>query len=163
MKPTHALWFSDQNPQCFKDIPITHNIPYNLTMAALKFPPNHKWHLKENLSRPKVKKLMKKFFIEPEMKSLLIGADEIKEKGFPQRVFCKVDVFCKGKKFTNSKDKVKGDPWWEETRFTDKDLLKKFEISAEGVLKKKKVKQIIDRITHIEEIANISEITKLLK
>ena len=59
--------------------------------------------------------------------------------------------------------KVKGYPWWKETRFTDKDLLKKFKICTEGVLNRKRVEQIIDRITHLEKITNISELTKLLK
>ena len=36
-------------------------------------------------------------------------------------------------------DKVKEDPWWEDTRFTDEDLLEKFEICAEKILNKKRV------------------------
>lgn len=58
---------------------------------------------------------------------------------------------------------MKGDPWWEDTKFTDEDLLEKFEICAEEVLNKKRVNQIIDRIMHLEEITNILELTKLLK
>ena len=64
--------------------------------------------------------------------------------------------------FSKSADKVKGDPWWKETKFTDDDLKKKLETCTEGMLDKKKSDQIVAKVMNLEKIANLSEITGLL-
>jgi len=161
-RPFHALRFGEQDIQIIKNIPCTHNIPYNLTMAALKISPNSKWHAKENTENSKVKQLMKKIFTVPSGEALVIGVEDIKKCGFPKRIFSRVDIFYKGKIYSKSNDRVKGDPWWKETKFTDNDLKNKFETCAEGILDNKKISQVIDKIMNLEEIEDISEITELL-
>jgi len=162
LRPFHAVGFSEQNVQIIKGIPCTHNVPYNLAMAALKIPPNQKWHLKENTTNSKTQRLMKKIFTKPSGEASMVGVEDIKKYGFPRKIYSSVEVYAKGKIFSESADKVKGDPWWKETRFTDEDLLKKFEICAEEIFDRKKINQIIEKIMHLEKIGDISELTKLL-
>ncbi len=163
LRPSHALGFADQNVRNSHGIPCTHNIPYNLAMGAFGKPATHEWHAQENSSDPRVRAFMQKVFTQPSGKAPQTGVEDIRACGFPKRIFSQVDVTCGGKTFSKSADKVKGDPWWEETRFTEQDCFDKLAGCAAGTLSEKQVEAAWEGIMNLENVTDVSEVTRLLR
>ncbi|NLW49950.1 MAG: MmgE/PrpD family protein [Candidatus Brocadiaceae bacterium] len=163
LRPSHAMGFADQTVQVMQGIPCTHNIPYNLAMAAFGMTPTHEWHAEGNADDPKVRAFMRKVFTQPSGEAPRTGVEDIRACGFPKRIFSQVDVQCAGKAFSKSADRVKGDPWWEETKFTDRDRFDKLTRCAAGTLGRERTEAVWECIMGLEDTADVAALAELLR
>lgn len=164
LRPAHAIGFANQEVEIEQGIPCSHNIPYNLALAAFGVvKPTAQWHAGSHGENPEIRALMRKIFTQPSGEAAMVGVEDIKECGYPKEMFSQVDVYCRGKMFSRRSLRSKGDPWWPETRFTDEDLAAKLERCAEGAFDNRQTQEIIQTVMHLEELDDLSTFAALLK
>ena len=64
--------------------------------------------------------------------------------------------------FSGEACRAKGDPWWPETRLSDKELLGKLLQSGEGTLRRGEAERLFDMVMHLEKQRDVSVLGGLL-
>ncbi len=110
----------------------------------------------------------KKVTFEPPMAEKAL--DEL--WAFPRRarpvsVPTTVEVVARNRVFRERIEFARGDPWSPESIMTDEEMAEKFRVNAVSILKdsdawKNKVNKAIEVINGLEELKDITELTKLL-
>jgi len=158
VRPSHAVGFAVQTlPERFR-MPFTHNIPFNFAQAALGRVPGAEWHDASALRDPGVKAFMKKVFVHPLGEALTVGVEDIYRYGFPREIPARVEIAARQGRFTGEACRAKGDPWWKETRLSDKELFDKLHRGCADTLPRGEAKRLFDMIMELENIQDVTAI-----
>lgn len=140
-----------------------HSIPYNIAVAAMGCKPGRDWQSLEMVRNPKVKSLAKRVRIEenPEATNVIFS-EMSKYRGGIKRLPTKVEVVARGKVFDGFTEYAKGDPWAPGMAMTDEELKQKFRDNASWKLRNSQVEKLIETIYSLEEVDDLSNLTKML-
>lgn len=158
VRPSHAVGFSMQTLPEQSQMPFTHNIPFNFAQAAYGRTPNAEWHDRRYLKHPRVKQFMKKIFTHPLGEALTVGVDDIYRYGFPREIPARVEIMAGKRRFVGEAQRVKGDPWWKETRLSDKELFHKLALGCQDGLPRAEINRLFDGLMNLEKMADVSVI-----
>ncbi len=130
------------------------NAAYPFAAAAFRLLPGPSWQSNEALINPRILSFMDKVTMGtyPKYGELLLED--------PRSPITRVDVVARGKTFTEERRWIKGNPYPESARMTDKDLIEKFKNNASGVLPHEKQDRAVEAIMEIEKLDNIGELIK---
>lgn len=162
VRPSHAVGFAVQVLPESSRMPFTHNIPFNFAQAVMGRAPNAQWHDPQALRDPQVKRFMKKVFVHPLGEALTVGVKDILSYGFPREIPARVAITARQGAFSGEACRAKGDPWWPETRLSDKELLGKLLQSGEGTLRRGEAERLFDMVMHLEKQRDVSVLGGLL-
>jgi 2-methylcitrate dehydratase PrpD len=162
VRPSHAVGFAVQVLPERSRMPFTHNIPFNFAQAVLGRSPGAQWHDAAALREPRVKAFMKKVFVHPLGEALTVGVEDIRRYGFPREIPARVEIAARQGRFAGEACRAKGDPWWPETRLSDRELLDKLLQGCEGTLPRGEAERLFDAVMHLEKQRDVSVIGGLL-
>jgi hypothetical protein len=89
---------------------------------------------------------------------LTTGVEDVHQYGFPREIPAAVEISAGGKTYKTEQKRVKGDPWWPETMFADRDLYNKLASCVRGGLPEKSVADLFDLIMNIEREPDVSRL-----
>lgn len=118
--------FREQQPADALSAEFSH--PHAIAMVAYGVSPGPGWYIPEALSSPHICAMRARVSVEPEPRSANIAA--LMEGGQWRSMPGGVDVFARGGVFSATSDYAHGDPWSDETRMTDQELIHKFKTMA---------------------------------
>ncbi len=142
------------------------SMPYNLAVAAHRVKVGPEWQLKSTIENPSIQRLMKKYRWEHYPKTEETRYQELVVEGKPYitRRPSMVQVTARSQVFTQDVEYAKwisaGNP---EFRATDEGLADKFRANTEKVLNGAKMEKAIETIFTLEEMDDVSALTKLLR
>lgn len=139
---------SKQNPHNIVDAQFS--MPFNAAIAALHRRVTLDEYTLQNLSKSRVKKLMKKVFVET--------APELEEE-YPEKWGSRVTINAKGEEYVMESSYPKGEP---ENPLSWEEVISKFKSLTKPILSKKIRHQLIERVKTLEEISNIGQICNFL-
>ncbi len=130
-------------------------------MAAFKVPVGPQWQDLENIKDPKIRDFRKKVNLEVDPKAEEIIAEQ-KGEGFPRRMPISIELVANGRVYHDKRELARGDPWSQETKFSDDDLKGKFMMNASNVFNDSKITEVIEKVDCLEEVNDINELMRLL-
>ncbi len=158
VRPSHAVGFAVQRLPEQSAMPFTHNIPFNLAQAAYGRTPNAEWHDGRYLKDPRVKRLMRRIFTHPLGEALTVGVEDVYRYGYPREIPSRVEITARNSVFVGEARRTKGDPWWKDTRFSEKDLFNKLVLGCQDGLGRADINRLFDTIMDLERAKDISAI-----
>jgi len=141
------------------------SFPYNIAVVAHRIRVSPVWQARSTFERRDIIEFMEKvkFDVYPVAEESRRQEIEIEKKPYINRRPSLVEVAARGKLFTQDNEFVK---WLSvETpgySATDTDLIEKFKVNVENVLKGKRVQTAIDTIMNLEKIGDVNELIKTL-
>jgi 2-methylcitrate dehydratase PrpD len=159
-----------QSPQ-FMSLTVENNVdasmcfPYNIAVAAHRIKVGPVWQAHSTFENPSILEFMKKvkFDVYPWAEESRHQEIEVEGKPYINRRPSLVEVTARGKVFKQDNEFVK---WLSvETpgfKATDEDLIEKFKVNAEAVLKGKRLQAAIDKIMNLEQVGDVNELIKTL-
>ena len=155
--------FKQQQPDNQISAEFSH--AHALAMAAFDVPAGPLWYAEEALKSPRYQAFRSRVTVELEPRAANLA--EWMEDGQFRRIPGGVEVHAGGKVHAASVDMATGDPWSEETRFTDQALRQKFIGMVCGTNpgsadRKLKAEHIIAAVDRLEEIEDLSELCRKL-
>jgi 2-methylcitrate dehydratase PrpD len=144
------------------------NIGYNLTMLCLGVETSGEWQTSKWMKDKNVEKIFHKIKIDEDPEANRIIAESKPEHLGFRETSASVTIKAKGKLFTEKAGYAKGDPWTEETRLSDEDVLAKFRkytirLGSSGKSWSQKIENIKKVVFDLEKTKNVGELTDLLK
>lgn len=141
------------------------NHPHAIAMGAFDIEPGPVWYSPETMEDEQVVEFRKKVEVQydPEL-----GKIDLPQGKMVWKLPTSIEVYTKGKVFRASTEYTKGDPWTEETYFTDDELKKKFLILASSVFRgsekwKVQMHSTIDIVFNAEKLPDIEELVNFSK
>lgn len=139
---------------------------HSIAMAAFEVTPGPLWYSTENISGPQVTDFRNRVSVVRE--SMDEDLSDWVKHGQYRRLPAGVDIHARGTIFSATVDMALGDPWSEETVFTDEMLHSKFTNMMLGndparVDLAKQAARIIAAVEKLDEINDIREFTELLR
>lgn len=157
-----AARFKNQFPK--GAITCQFNHPHIMAMGAFGIEPGSGWYSPQTMEDKRIIEFRKRVEVEndPEM-----GKVELPPGKIIWKLPTSIEVHAKGKVFHAFTEYTKGDPWTEETYFTDDELKKKFLIFASSVFKGSEkwhgqMNSVIDMVLNAEELGNVAELCNFL-
>jgi 2-methylcitrate dehydratase PrpD len=132
------------------------SVPYVFAVAAHRVRIGTEWQDSATINRPDIQAFMDKvtFVTHPDFVEMMLED--------PINMLSSAEVVAKGNTFCEEKVWAKGDPYPEEARMTDDELIQKFTDNACHVLSKDKIDKAVGLIFQLEELADISELLESL-
>ena len=137
---------------CQPDTPVNAQFSHAhvMAMGAFGIPPGPLWYAEQTLGDPAIAAFRERVSVEPEPRA----ADLARwiEEGQFRRIPASVEVHTPAGVLTASAEMAWGDPWSEETYFTDEALRAKFRdmLSDDG-----RADQVIELIDNLEEVDDL--------
>ncbi len=130
-----------------------------LAMAAYDVPAGPLWYVEDALKAKRYHDFRERVSVELEPRSTELV--QWMQSGQFRKVPGGVEVHARGSVFSEIVDMAAGDPWSEETRFSDEDLRKKFigmvcATNLGSAKLKAKAQRIIDCVDRLESLAGVS-------
>jgi 2-methylcitrate dehydratase PrpD len=144
------------------------SLGYNLALLCLGVEPSGEWQTTKWLKNKKVEAFIKRVSIEDDPDAAgIINETKPEHLGF-RKTSASVTIKAKGNIFSERGEYAKGDPWTEETRLSDEELINKFKrftigLSSASKSWEQKVERMIDLIFNLERINNLNDLTSLFK
>jgi len=143
-------------------IDLQFNLAYCIAMVVLGTKPGPDWQSLERFNDPKVKEIMRLVKLEANeeyfKKMLELQREHLMMKKRPTSV----EIFARGKKFSDSLEHTKGDPWDPTTYISDKELADKFRTNAisfsDASSWRNCVEESIEHIFHTEKTTDLREL-----
>lgn len=156
--------FLNQQPDTEISAQFSH--AHSIAMMAMDIAPGPLWYTPENVSGPQVRAMRSKVTVAAQPMDADLS-DWVKD-GQYRRLPAGVDVRARGRMFSASVDMALGDPWSEQTRFTDPMLRQKFTDMVVGTRIQRtelegQAKKIIAAVDRLEEIQDLRELTDLIR
>ncbi|MBI2906622.1 MAG: MmgE/PrpD family protein [Chloroflexi bacterium] len=153
--------FADKNP--IGMVSCEFNQPHAIAMAALGVKRGADWYSPEIINDARVRALREKVDVgvEPRTKEKKTWPLEDQLRKEPTSIL----VAARGKTFEGYTEYAKGDPWTEETYFSDDDLRAKFRdlassLSIASTSWRKRIEEIIDTIARLEQV-EVADLVRL--
>lgn len=132
------------------------SMPYAVTMVLMGEPAGPNWYTEDMLKNPRVRELQHKVKLEEDLEATKFGWEKSTVKQFST-----VEITTKGGRcFSQHVDSPKGDPENPLTRQERIDKLANM-ASCAGI-KQRQIDKLIRTLDRLEEVGNISELTRLL-
>lgn len=154
--------FRNQSPT--GTISCQYNHPHAIAMVALGIEPGPNWYSPETLKDKRVIEFRKRVEVQydPELDKI-----DLPEGKILWKIPTFIEVRSKGNIFEAFTEYTKGDPWTDETYFTDDELRKKFFIFAsspfsESGKKLEQIHSIIDTVFNAEKLVSVNELCNSL-
>lgn len=135
-----------------------------MAVAAHRIPPGPLWHQPETIASEPIRAFREKVSVEPEPTAANLA--DWMHKGQFRRIPAGVDVHARGRVFSRTVDMAWGDPWSEDTRFTDAALQAKFRGMVKGCGSDERsalATKIIDCVQDIESLPDLSPLAQMLE
>ncbi len=133
------------------------SLPYSISMLLLRQDPGPAWFSKHNMfGNKQAEEIQKRISVEsdPEAEKLFY-----KENG--EAMLSTVNVMSKGgNTYTERVQYPKGSP---RNPFSPEGLIEKFKVVAASLFSEKRIDEILDHILHLDELEDLSVLTKLLQ
>lgn len=153
--------FKQQQPD--NEISAEFSHAHALAMAAHDVPAGPKWYDNTALNSPQYQAFRSRVTVELEPRAANLA--QWMEGGQFRRIPGGVEVHARGKVHTASVDMAFGDPWSEETLFTDEALRQKFMgmVASDGSAEKKqKAERIIAAVDRLEDSKDLKAFCDML-
>ena len=126
---------------------------YAISMAVHRVKEGPEWHDDETMRDPRFLAFMEKVRAEPhpEFENALMKD--------PQSRIGKVEVFARGKTFSEERRYRKGSPATAETRMSDAELVAKFEHNARRALTSETIDRVAQTVLRFDEVSDVRELT----
>jgi len=130
------------------------SIPHVVSMVLLREPTGPNWYTEDKLKSPRVQELRNRVKLEHDPKSTKIYYEECKYD-------ITVDITTKdGRSFSKHAEYAKGEP---ENPWTHEEHIDKLRNMARWLgMKEKQIEELVKTFDRLEEVGNISELTRLL-
>lgn len=147
------LW---HNKEIKTHVDAQFSVPYVFAVAAHRIKSGADWQSLSTMTNCSIRDFMDKvsFMTHPHF-------DEIMLKG-KMNSLSKVEVVAKGRTFSEEKGWMKGDPFPEEARITDEELVEKFRNNGRGVLPTDRIDKAVKLIFGLDQIKDVRELTHSL-
>jgi len=141
------------------------NFPHPAAMLAFRVPPGPQWFSQSSLHDPRVVGFKQRVFCEIHPETPNIG--KWVEAGQWRKMPGRAEVVARGKTYVGETEYAKGDPWSEETYFTDEDLKRKFRdmalpLALSSEAWQQKIERIIEMAYDLERVKEVNLFTQLL-
>lgn len=154
--------FTNQSP--LGSITCQFNHPHAITMGALGIEPGPKWYSPQTMEDSRVIEFRKRVEVqyEPEL-----GKIDLPQGKIIWKLPTSIEIHARGENFRAFTEYTKGDPWTEETYFTDDELKRKFLTFASSIFSgsekwRTRVNSIIDMVFNAEKLATVTELCNFL-
>lgn len=135
--------------------------PYLLAMRAHRVPPN-KWQTKEVISDPAIIDTIGKVEIERADAAAMVLYEQLTDSlRRVRRVPSTVVVHARGQVFSEYAEFGKGDPYSDETRLSDEELMTKFRAHTERLIRSSHVEPAIDALLHMSKVKDVTTVVPL--
>ncbi|MBI2858005.1 MAG: MmgE/PrpD family protein [Chloroflexi bacterium] len=160
--PSYDLEKDQSDPATLVNLQF--NTPYLLAVAALGVKPGPAWYAPELLLDPRIRAFMARVRIQAHPGSVLEEIRATKEEpgGKSKTSITSLSLTAKGRTFAEETEYAVGEPYFPHTRFTDAQLVDKFNIFCDGVLPSGKVEQAAAAVFGLERLINVSGLAALL-
>jgi len=149
---TYSVAARANNPEPRTPIEARYSLPYVVALALAEGRIGINHFSEKNIHNEQLLNLSRK---------VRISVDPLLERLYDEKWPVSVEVFTKdGKKYFSRVDLAKGEP---ETPMTDDELRQKFIALASRTITKEKANEIVKRVSKIEELSNVAEMTKLFQ
>lgn len=150
--------FANQSPQ--GSITCQFNHPHAIAMAALNVEPGPKWYSQQTMDNKDVIDFRKRVevILDPKLAKIDLPKGKLLWK-LPTAI----EVQTPGKTFHSFTEYTKGDPWTEETYFSDDELKQKFlvfasTLFAESEKWREQLNSLIEIVFNAETILNVADL-----
>lgn len=143
------LWY---NKEIKTHVDAQFSVPYVFAVAAHRIKIGADWQSLSTITNPSIRDFMNKVSFKPHP-----HFDEIMLKGRMSSL-SRVEVVARGRTFSEEKTWMKGDPFPEEARITDEELVEKFRNNGRGVLPNDRIEKAVKLIFGLDEIEDIREL-----
>lgn len=128
------------------------NAAYPFAAAAYRLVPGPTWQSKEALENPEIISFMNRVTLGtyPRYGELLLED--------PRSPISSVEVAARGKTFIEERRWIKGNPYPDSARMTDKELIEKFKNNASRVLPSNKIDRAMEAVMEIEKLMSTREL-----
>ncbi len=147
------LWY---NKEIKSHVDAQFSVPYVFAVAAHRIKIGADWQSLSTISNPSIRDFMNKVSFKPHP-----HFDEMMLKGRMSSL-SKVEVFARGKIFSEEKTWMKGDPFPEEARMRDEELVEKFRNNGRGIINEDSLGKVVEIIFKLDEVEEIGELMKSL-
>ena len=154
--------FGNQSPNGV--ITCQFNHPHIIAMGAFDIEPGPMWYSPQTIQDRRIIEFRKRVEVQydPELGKIDLPPGKVIWK-----LPTSIEVLTKGKVHRASAEYTKGDPWTEETYFTDDELKGKYLILANSVFRgsekwHEQMNSIIDMVFNAERLKNIAELANSL-
>lgn len=119
---------------------------------------------RETLEDPKVLKLAARVEMAPEPRQLGLRFERYGNEpvGPMDRVPTSVEVFASGCRYSAYTELAKGDPWDENTRFSEEEVMRKFVKCASAVLSPERARSALEVLCRLDDLGDVRELTGAL-
>lgn len=142
-----------------------------IAMGAYDIPGGPRWYVPEVLNAPEIRAFRSRVSVELEPSAANIA--QWMEGGQFRRIPGGVEVHARGKVFSRIVEMAWGDPWSEESRFSDEALRDKFMRMVEGSrvdgmtggakpARREQAQRIIEAVDNLESLKDVNDFGRLL-
>ncbi|MBW2045518.1 MAG: MmgE/PrpD family protein [Deltaproteobacteria bacterium] len=143
--------FDNVNPSSVED--SYWSVPWAFANAALGYKVGPAWYAEERFSDEEHKQFMQKVKINTLPEAVEAFVNE------PQKSITRLEVKTReGKVYTKGTEYCKGDP---QQPMTHEEIIEKFLSQTEGVISRGNADKVIELVEKLEQLSNVSEITRL--
>ena len=153
-----------RNPSPVGPISCQFNHPHVIAMGAYGITPGPAWYSFQTMEDQRVIEFRRKVEVQydPALRKI-----EVPSGKFSWKLPTSVAVHARGKVFSAFAEYAKGDPWTEETFFTDDELKEKFLIFAASVFQGSEkwyhqMTSVVDVVFNLETLENVSNLFDFL-
>jgi len=157
-----AARFKNQSP--IGAITCQFNHPHIIAMGAFDVEPGPMWYSRQTMEDRRIIDFRKRVEVQydPELAKIDLPSEKIIWK-----LPTSIEVHTKGKVLRGHTEYTKGDPWTEETYFTDEELKKKFLVLASSVFRGsekwyEQMDSVVDLVFKAERLEGVDELCNLL-
>lgn len=136
---------------------------FAMACAVLGIRPGPEWCTEETLKSPRIEEITRRITHGEHPDAMKMTAAWT---GHPGKLFSQpptsIEVVSKKGRFTAETTDIPGDSWNPAARLTDAEIVAKFRNNASYVLDEARISRIIEKVTDLDRVHHINELTMLL-
>ncbi len=131
------------------------SVPFGVSLVAHGVPNGPVWQSAGTIANPRYLAFMDKVTVRahPDFEATI--------RQEPGSRIGKVDVFARGRTFSEERKYRKGSPATPQTRMSDDELEEKFRVNAAGVLSTAAIDELAHALRHLEDVGDIAQLARL--
>jgi 2-methylcitrate dehydratase PrpD/enoyl-CoA hydratase/carnithine racemase len=157
-----ALGLQMDRPEVPGSIDSQFSIPHLLAVVAAGIPRGPRWHSAQTRTDPEIQAFARRVTVSREPLAARAVRDQILAQGYLERLPSRLEIEARGSTFRASAERAFGDPWWDETRLSDRDLRDKFRDVTVDVLTVPQYEGFLEVVDGLEREPNVARLVRCL-
>ncbi|MCG2621307.1 MmgE/PrpD family protein [Arthrobacter sp. I2-34] len=150
------------NPVVETAVDAFFSLPYLLSAAAFCGEPGPNWHTEEARSNEAMKAFARKVKVGLEPRAAAAASEDLAKYGHNVRMPSSVSITAGGAVYSDSRNFAYGDPYSEDTRFTDADADRKFRTFCSGVLSGTRIDAALELLDALDSGVSVADLASQL-